>query len=235
MAFSDYIVLEIAQSVPDTFVIRIKPTGTNLITPFSPGQYVEVKNPRYTDFEQARSFSIASSPNNSEYLELCVKTYGNWTKKFVEIKQGDLIKIAGPLGNFFWDNTDRNAVFLVGGNGIAPIISMLRFINEGKYEGNYLLLYGNRTQETIVYKQDIELLTQSIKTLRVVNIFSDLQNDNQWKGYHGFITDDILKKEVNFSIKPIFFIVGPEIFINKMKTILQSFNIPETQIKAELL
>lgn len=236
MEFFEYIILEKEVITPDTFLLRIKPKDTSFITPFSPGQYMHFKNPAFAEPEQIHTFSITSSPNTATYLEFCIRTYGDWTKKLLEGQIGDILQLSGPDGNFTWDVThDSNAVFLAGGIGIAPIISMLRFINEGKYQGNYVLLYGNRAPETIAYKNELEQLEKSINTCKVVHIFSDLSEGHSWKGYKGFISKEIVEKEVNISLKPTFFLIGPPIFIKKMKDLLHELSIEDKKIKTEIL
>lgn len=236
MIFQEYRVLAVEEEVPGTFLVRVKPGDNKAIFEFLPGQYCQIKNPQYGKPQDIHTFSIASSPLTNDHLEFCIKVYGNWTKTLSEIKTGDTLQIAGPMGEFIWNkDTDSNAVFLVGGVGISPIMSMLRYINEQKYQGNFTLVYGNRTQATIAYNQELAMFTKQIKELNIVHIFSHLLPDDPWKGYRGFVTADILQKEVNFTVRPTFFVIGPPIFIEKMNAVLKSFGVQENKIKQELI
>lgn len=236
MLFTDFIIIRKIQNTPDTFILQVKPKKIVPITPFAPGQYIKMKNPKDAKPDEEHAFSIASSSNNTAYLEFYIRAYGDWTKKFMQQHIGDIVQIAGPFGDFIWDNTtDRNAAFLVGGVGISPIISMLRFINEEKYQGNYTLIYGNRTPQTIAYKDELEHLEKELEKLRIVHIFSELKQDDPWKGYRGFVTKEVLEKEIDFLSKPTFFIIGPPIFIHKMTDLLKACNVPTKKIKKELI
>ena len=68
-----------------------------------------------------------------------------------------------------------------------------------------------------------------------MHIFSDLKPDDPWKGYPGFITNEVLENEVNFKNKSTFFIIGPPVFIEKMTNLLKEFSIDEKQVKKELI
>lgn len=236
MGFTEYIISERKPEVPETFLLRVKPKNPEKIFHFKPGQYCHIKNPLYEKPSDIHTFSIASSPGTKNYLEFCIKVYGNWTKTLSQAKTGDILQIEGPFGKFIWnDQTDTHAVFLVGGIGISPIMSMLHSINEKNYTGNFLLIYGNRTQDTIAYQKELEKFTQQIQKFRIVHIFSHLAPSDPWQGYRGFVTADVLQKEVDFSIQPTFFIIGPPIFIDKMNALLKNFSVAKNKIKQELI
>jgi len=148
---------------------------------------------------------VLSSPIRNDYLEFCIKEYGHWTKELSQIEIGATLYISNPQGSFVWDKTYTNVVFLLGGIGISPIMSMLRFLKDTKQDQSLTLLYGNRTVETIAYKDELETLKKYFTYYNVVHIFSHLPQDHPWNGYRGFITSDILRTEVNFERKPTFF------------------------------
>jgi len=234
--FTDYIIINKTPHTNDAFYLQVKPKEPISITRFMSGQYCKIKNPNFIDPNEEHPFSIASSPNNKKYLEFYVRAYGDWTKALQKKPLGAIVQIALPFGNFTLDKTtDRNSVFLVGGVGISPVISMLRFIQEQGYKGNYTLIYGNRTQQTIAYKKELDTLCKRIKTCNIVHIFSDLAPNDSWRGYRGFVTKEILEKEVNFSLSPTFFVIGPPIFIEKMNEMLRIFSVKKKQIKQELI
>lgn len=234
MKYQTYIIKSIRKEAEETFILQVIPADKFSILSFKPGQYGTIKNPTYHHPDEEHTFSFASSPNTKEYLEFCIKVYGQWTKILVEKHSGEELYIAGPFGNFIWNKpTDRNAVFLVGGVGIAPIISILRYIDDNTDIGNYILIYGNRTPQFIAYRNEMSTLTKNIRTLKVVDIFSHLDSSDSWQGYRGFVNEDILRNEVDFSIKPTFFVIGPPVFLQKMEMLLKQFGIKENKIKQE--
>lgn len=194
-----------------------------------------MKNPKSQTPHEEHPFSIASSPQTKDYLEFCIRAYGDWTEELMRSTIGDTLQISDPHGNFTWDNTIQNALFLAGGIGISPIMSMLRFITHTSLTPQITLLYGNRTPETVMYKKEIEEIFSSHPDWHLVHIYSHLPDDHPWTGYRGFITHEILEREGGLSAKPTVFIIGPPIFIEKMQHELEQFSVSEDHIKTELL
>lgn len=234
MKFFEYRVAETKTEFQDAFILRVKPKSPTAVFSFLPGQYVYLKNPNSQTLEKEHPFSITSSPTNRNYLEFCIKIYGDWAEKLSNVTPGSILKISEPHGTFVWNKKIKYAVFLLGGIGIAPVISMLRFVKDTKQTPHITILYGNRTPETVAYRKELEELEMSLN-LRVIDIYSHLEPNHPWQGYRGFITRDVLEKEIDFSKKPVFFVVGPHIFIEKMKHELKKLNVKQNQIKEELL
>lgn len=236
MQFLDYVLTEKIVETEDIFTVKTEPVNSGRVFDFKPGQFVHIKNPLFENQNESHPFSITSSPQITNKLEFCIRACGDWTNSFVKLPKETKFQIAGPFGNFVCDNSLKNAVFLVGGVGIAPIMSMLRTIMTKKANFNLLLIYGNRTEETIVYKKELEELEKKINILTIAHVLSEIPINNPWSGYRGFVTPEIIKKEVNFSLSPTFFICGPPIFITKMKDLLRNnFSISGEKIKAEII
>ncbi|HXS15468.1 MAG TPA: FAD-dependent oxidoreductase [Candidatus Saccharimonadales bacterium] len=226
-----YTIQQKEEIVPETFVFWLHPMA-NQFPSFLPGQYVYLKNPTYTHPEEEHPFSIVSSPTEGPTLEFCIKKYGDWTTAFSLLNPGDTIWVSEPLGIFTWDDTIRNAVFLLGGIGIAPVISMLRFIRQTHHKPHITLLYGNRAPETIAFEDELLNLRKALP-LKIINVFSHIQDDYPWKGYRGFITKDVIENEIDLTKKSTWFIIGPPIFIEKMLSILTDLQISKNDIKSE--
>jgi len=236
MKYYPSVILSKKYEVEGTFIFRCALKRDNNALSYLPGQYVYLANPTYKNPWEAHPFSIASSPTQKKYLEFCIKVYGPWTQELSKKKIGDSLYISQNTGNFIWNSDISHAAFLLGGIGISPIMSMLRFIAESnKQPSSITMLYGNRTPDTIAYKRELELLQDIIQNFNILHIFSDLSGNHSGQGYHGFITEDIIKKEINLRKKPTFFMVGPPIFLQKMKSILQDLTIRKDKIKSESL
>lgn len=234
MNFYSYNLIEKFEDNPGVWIYRFAPHEETTVFPFLPGQYVFIKNPKYKP-EEEHPFSIASSPTKIKYLEFCIKNYGDWTEEFAKLEQGDEVRISDPQGSFVWDPTVNYAVFLLGGIGISPIMSMLRYLNDSNKKVPITLLYGNRTLATISYKQDLEEMLKFNPPLSIIHILSHLTDDDPWTGYRGFITKEIIEKEVDFNQHPTFFIIGPPVFTDLMNNILADFDLQPDQSKFEQL
>ena len=117
------------------------------IEPFTwrSGQYVDVMLPG----DRRRSFSLANPPHDSALLELHVRRApgGEFSEKvFGGMKQGSLLRIEGPLGQFFYrPEASRPALLIGGGTGYAPLKAMIREVLESGSRRDLVLYWGART------------------------------------------------------------------------------------------
>lgn len=233
MTYSPYIIHSKTRTAIDTYLYHLKPATTETIL-FKPGQYVFLRNPQSSHPDEDHPFSIASSPLQTGSLEFCIKSLGDWTKELENMSLGSLLHLSEPHGSFTWDTSILHGVFLLGGIGISPIMSMLRFMGDMKLKPESLImLYGNRTPSTAAYVQELKDLQHVLPTLKIVDIYSHLSDTDPWEGYRGFITRDILESEINLTLKPTFFYIGPPVFIEKMDSLLHELNVPEAQRRKE--
>ena len=118
------------------------------IEPFTwrSGQYVDVMLPG----DRRRSFSLANPPHDSALLELHVRRApgGEFSEKvFGGMKQGSLLHIEGPLGQFFYrPDASRPALLIGGGTGYAPLKAMIREVLESGSRRDLVLYWGARTE-----------------------------------------------------------------------------------------
>jgi NAD(P)H-flavin reductase len=162
---------------------------------FKPGQFTMLhlldNNGQSVD---KRPYSIASSPL-SKHLELCIKILpeGRFTQKLDTLKKGTTIGVEGAWGNFHY-HEETNAVFLAGGTGVAPFLSVLRYLNEKKINGNFALFYSVRAREFILYRKELEQLSKNPNFKIVITLTRE--EPKAWKGECGRITTAMLKKHV---------------------------------------
>jgi predicted ferric reductase len=181
---------------------------------------------------QQNPFSFTSSESSSERLAFTAKPAGDFTGTWREMAPGQSVFLDGPYGAFtLKDRSGRGAVFFAGGVGITPIISMLRTLAERKDSRPCLLFYGSKTWEDILFREEVEDLTESLD-LRVIHVLSDPAE--KWDGYTGFLTHDILERELPEDLaKYDYYICGPEPMMNLVERELAVKPIPLRQISSE--
>lgn len=229
VTYQEFKVVEKKWEVKDTFILKVKPTDS-VITSFTPGQYVVIKNPTYRNRQEEHIFSIASSPTQ-EYLEFCIKVFGSWTKYLSKAVKGDTLFISNPSGIFTWDNSIQHSVFLIGGTGISPIISILRYLGESKNKSNLVLIYCTPSSDLIPYKKELEHMKKKL-SLKIVYVFSELF-DQTSNDFSGFITKELILREANLKQEPTFFYCGSNSFISSIEPLLKDLKIPQRLIKSE--
>lgn len=233
MNYRKFDVLSVQHETEDSAIIRLKPSDDKRFV-FKPGQYVNIKNPAFKP-EEEHPFSIASSPLSQDYLEFCIKFSGDWTSKLRNLKKNDSLMISQAQGSMVLDEDLTDVVFLIGGLGISPVMSILRSFEIRRSFTNLTLIYGNRTKELVSYKSELEELTHSLHNFRIVNVFSHLDENDPWEGYRGFISKKIIQNEVDLSKKPTFVLVGPTVFLKHTKSILDEFSVSPHNIVTETL
>jgi propane monooxygenase reductase subunit len=148
---------------------------------FTPGQYVDLWVP---DSEARRSFSMANVSGDGR-IELIVKRYpGGRFSSLLDgrLTPGDELGFTGPYGAFHLRETERPALMVAGGSGMAPILSLLRKMSAEGCERMVRFFYGARTQRDLFYLDLIEELGSRIPDFGFVPVLSDADPDDRWEG-----------------------------------------------------
>ena len=137
-----------------------KPAGFQ----FKAGQYVDISliNPPETDSQGIiRSFSIASAPYENELLVVTRMRNSAFKRVLAILPLGTEVKLEGPMGSFtLHKNRAKAGVFLAGGIGITPFLSILRQAAEEKLSQRLYLFYSNRHPKDAAFLKDLEILSQ---------------------------------------------------------------------------
>ncbi len=195
---------------------------------YSAGQYFILK----LGEGLVKAFSFSSSPNERDYFEFTTRVSGSEYKKMLDsLRAGDEVSVSAPYGAFTYGGQKR-LVFLAGGIGITPCISMLRFMTEEGIDCDAVLVYGNRTREGIVYKDELDRLSKTNSRLKVVHVLADERAPV--KGcYRGFICDEVIRKEVPDPLKWSYMVCGPPAMVSAMQKMLEEMGVPGDQVIVE--
>lgn len=203
---------------------------------FKAGQYLtfklEIGNSVVT-----RSYSIASSPAsalNGEY-QITVKRIANgFVSDYIldNWKEGDEVTAYAPEGNLTYSplRDAENIVAVAGGSGITPFLSLARAIDNGDEDCALTLLYGCRTSDEILFKAELDALSEKNGKINVVYVLSDSDEEGYEKG---FVGADIIKKyapEGNYSI----FVCGPGGMYKYLETELPKLEKEKKYIRFEV-
>ncbi|WP_326952681.1 NADH:ubiquinone reductase (Na(+)-transporting) subunit F [Amycolatopsis sp. NBC_01286] len=156
---------------------------------FFPGQYMDFAIP---DSEESRSFSMANTSARDGLLEFVVKIYPDGlfsTFLDTRVAVGDRLRITGPFGVFtLRDNPSADLIFVGGGAGMAPILSLLRTMAERGIERKATFYYGARRQQDLCFDAELRELQEKLPNFRYVPALSE-PGDDDWDGETGFVTD----------------------------------------------
>lgn len=166
---------------------------------FLPGQYLDIMLPG----ERRRSFSIASPPHDSRPLELHVRRApgGEFSKRvFENLEEKALLRIEGPLGQFFYRHRPELPALLVGGGtGYAPLKSMLRHVIEKGLERPLHLFWGARRAPDLYEDARVRAWVAARPSLRYTPVLSETTAQEGWTGRTGVVTEVLTSEYPDWS------------------------------------
>ena len=209
---------------------------TNHVAYFAAGQYLSV-NLNINGMPVTRAYSISSSPKMATEgeIELTIKQVpgglvSNWVHE--NWKVGSKVDTSGPLGTFTYEGLRdaKTVIGIAGGSGITPFLSLARAIADGDEDFQMILLYGSRTADTIVYKEEFDALEVRTDKIKVVHVLSHEEKE----GFeHGFISADLIQKyapETDYSV----FMCGPQVMYDFVDKELEKLQLRRKFIRHEL-
>ena len=206
---------------------------------FKAGQYIDLtlsgSQPQLGPSDgMTHTFSIASSPSDKELVVTTRMRNTVFKQAISSLPIGSRARIEGPMGSFsLHKNTARPAVFLAGGIGIAPFLSMLSYATEEKLRHPIVLFYANRYLEDAAFIDALWKLERANPRFRFVPTLTRVADNNGWKGKTGHISSEMLLAHVGILRGPIYYIAGPPAMVAATRRILSEVGIDEDDIRTE--
>ncbi|MHA1490977.1 MAG: flavin reductase family protein [Promethearchaeota archaeon] len=226
-------VSDVKQLSLDTKLLRfISAKPKKLLAPFRPGQYIGL-TVEINGVRTSRPYSLVSSPNQLAYYELGIKKKERGfvsTYLFEHVKIGDILESTEPMGNFYHNPIfhGKDLVFIAGGSGITPFVSILRDISERVLPLNVWLFFGCLTEKDILFRDELEEIQEQRPNIKIKYILSEPKPE--WTGACGFITKEEILKDINSIKGKFFYIVGNRAMYQFMQAELKALGIPRHKI-----
>jgi len=194
---------------------------------FFPGQYVDIAIP---GTDAVRSFSMANtSSRESGLLEFVIKVYpdGHFSRFLAEeLAEGDHLDITGPFGVFTLREGDNDLVFVGGGAGMAPILSLLRAMAERGLQRKATFFYGARTKKDLCFEAELHRLEEQLPDFRYIPALSEPAGDEDWDGETGLITD-VVKRHASDLHGAHAYVCGPPPMVEAALPLLATLGVEE--------
>ena len=211
-----------------------KPSGFE----FRAGQATDMTllNPPETDSEgNVRTFSIASAPFENELMittRMRDSAFKRWLKK---MPLGTEVKMDAAMGSLtLHKNVAKPAVFLAGGIGITPFLSMVRQAGHERLGHKLHLFYSNRRPEDAPFLENLQELEQTNPNYKFVGTMTEMEHSRQtWNGETGWIDQAMLSRHLKSLQGPIYYIAGPPAMVAGMRGMLVGANVDEDDIRTE--
>lgn len=219
---------EIVQRTKDVRSIRFaRPEGFDYL----PGQFMFITLGK-EEAQMTKHFTISSSPTEEHHLEMTKRLTGHpFSDALASLEPGDEVMIEGPHGSFTFKGEHNKIGLLSGGIGITPLRSMIRYSTDKRLDTKIALLYSNRDEDDIAFRDDLEAMRKQNPNL---DVMYTLTGPNQiWKGATGRIGEEMVVKFVPDYMERVFFTSGPRKMVEAMVSLLNNLSVPEQQIKWE--
>ncbi|MFD3995177.1 FAD-binding oxidoreductase [Streptomyces sp. NPDC058548] len=198
----------VVDETPSTRTFRLRrPDGTDL-PPFLAGQYVGV----FVDGTN-RPYAISSSPADLSHYDLTVRRVpgGRISNHLLDtLATGHTLTTTGPQGTFHHNPLfhGEDVVFLAGGSGVAPAMSMVREIADRGLDRRFHLLYGSRSLDDILFRAELDALAADRPGIRVHHVLQE--RDPRWQGPTGLLTAALVTELAGPLDGRMVYVCGPQ-------------------------
>lgn len=230
-----YRVVEVRKETHDVTTVLLEPPAGQRRYDYWPGQF------HYVNFHrQDRSLPheehhwTISVPPDTPHVGSTIKASGDFTSTIDRTREGDRAEVLGAYGRFSYVlyGDEGDLVFIAGGIGITPLMAMIRHMHRNKEDRNVLLLYANKTQADIVFREELDRIAASpAPHLTVVHVLS--RPEDSWDGPRGLVDREFLDKHCGEVAGKAFYVCGPPPMADMVISILRKMGVSEKAIHYE--
>jgi ferredoxin-NADP reductase len=208
-----------------------KPTGFT----FKAGQAVvlELLEPPAPDGHKRRTFSLASAPFEAGLMITTRMRDSAFKHALQALPDGAALKLIGPIGRFTLAG-DRPAVFIAGGIGITPFLSMLRQAARERSPERLVLVYSNRRPEDAAFLDELLELERRNENFRLLATMTAMGDaSREWHGRTGVVDAELVRHAADGLEAPVYYVVGPPAMVASMGETLRGAGVADGDIRSE--
>jgi predicted ferric reductase len=230
---SPYRLTDVRQEHGSSWTLTVVPEGHAGFR-FLPGQFAWLTLRSNPFRAKEHPFSFSGSAQDRSALCFTIKELGDFTSTIKDVRPGEIAYVDGPHGIFSIDHHPEaeSFVFIAGGVGIAPIMSMLRTLADRGDPRRLRLIYGNWSWDSVLFREDLELLCSRLN-LAVVHVLQE--PPPEWGGLKGVLSESVMKMALpDAALSSIFFLCGPKPMSDVVQRTLSRRGVPVSRIQCEL-
>lgn len=234
LALQTYEVVRIEQETHNVWSLEMAPINDARGMRNLPGQFGFLNLYRVGLPIEEHPFTIASAPSASGRSVMTIKASGDYTATIGLTGIGDRASISGPYGRFSYAlrPQEKDLVFIAGGVGITPMLSMLRHMRDMRADISVVLLNGNRQERDIIAGPELKSIAEgSHPRLTVVHALSD--PGDKWMGVKGRIDGPLVQSHVSQLDNKVFYVCGPPLMTSGIIAALRHMGIPKRSVHIE--
>lgn len=201
---------------------------------FKAGQYVQLQIPKYkrSHGPEYRAYSIASGPEEHLDVDLVItRVPEGAVTTFVHeyLREGDVLQLTGPFGEFYLRDSDRDIVLVATGSGLAPFISILRQMEREGLQRRTSLFFGARTAKDLYYLKELAAIQDRVPHFTFIPVLSRPAEQDRWSGEQGRVTH-LIEKHIPDSAPVDVYICGSPAMVESCLELLKRKGIPAGHI-----
>ena len=202
-------------------IVTDKPEGYQ----FNSGQATEISINEDGWQEQKRPFTFTCLPSDN-YLEFTIKIYPlhkGLTNQLLQLKANDELILHDVFGAISYKG---EGVFIAGGAGVTPFISIFRYLKQKNIIGKNVLMFANKTKADIILEKEFTNL--------LGHAFINVLSDENIAGYdYGMINEDFLKANIT-DFKQQFYVCGPPPMVDAILKQLADLGVGKNALTVEM-
>ncbi len=244
-----FVVKKIVQEAKDIASFYLYPHDKKPLPSFRPGQHLIFKL-QIPDRPKPliRCYSLSNGSTQSEWYRVSIKRIpappsnpdappGLASTYFhTQLKEGDILDVKAPSGKFFLDVEKKSpVVFLAGGIGLTPLLSMIETLVAKKSEREFWLFYGMQGHQDQVMKEPLEELVHQFPNMRLHVFYSQStpsESQASQNVHQGIISVTMLKQLLP-SNNYEFYVCGPPPMMNTLVPQLKEWGVPDSKVFSE--
>jgi predicted ferric reductase len=231
MSRSPYTVESVIKERGQSWTLVLRPEGHGGME-FRPGQFAWLTIDRSPFSIREHPISFSSSAMHPERLAFTIKELGDFTATIGSVIPGTRTYVDGPYGSFIPDrHTFSGNVFIAGGVGITPIMSILRTFADRHDLRPLVLFYAGREMEDLTFREELDLLQERLN-LKIIYVPNNPPAD--WSGEQGYIDAELMGRHLpEGRMDYEYFVCGPLPMQQGLKAALEKLGVPPEQVQSE--
>lgn len=183
----------------------------------------------------SRTFTLASAPHEPDLVVATRMRDTAFKRALKSAAPGLPVELDGPGGALvLHEDASRPAVFLAGGIGITPFLSIARHAAHVRLPHRIHLFYGNRRPEDAAFLAELTELQTVNPRYRLVAVMSEPEKSAQrWKGEQGFVDRTMLERHLPDLQAPVYYFAGPPVMAMAMQQMLSALGIAGANMRSE--
>lgn len=225
-----YRVVDIRKHRGDAWTLAIEADGHDGLR-FQAGQFAWLTLGDSPFSLQQHPFSFSSSAATPQRLEMTIKALGDYTSQIGRTHPGSSAFLEGPYGSFTFPDDAPSGLFIAGGVGITPIMSILRTMRDAGDPRPVVLMYATSSLERTLFVMELEQLRSELRLQTVHVLESPPPN---WSGEHGILSAEAIRCHAPPTDSGYHALIcGPDPMMDLAERALRGIGVPPRRIRSE--